>query len=324
MTQAPIARRKLENAFSRRVTFGAGVPDDGAQNLAVTLGRDRQPVFEIPGRKTPFIGIVAEFNLALFQRLAIGRTDDRQQHAAARSIGQYVPVDVERYRMRRGWTPFQHVQPPWIIGEMHSDMVGDEIEYQPEVVLLERIAQSLKAGIAAKLRIDPGMIDDVIAVGRALAGLHEGRGIEMRNAERFQIGDDRRGRVEIEVRRQLDAVGRVRDGRRHHRPPMRHNNDQGGTKSQASPPQIGVPFAALILCEISLFERLATSSSLAPPPMRQWAVSKPLAAASASPKDVPASLGTISRRRIARRFCTSASRFFPGASWRDSQSSIAD
>src|SRR6266436_8358368 len=152
MTQAPIARSELEGAVSRRVIFGARFPDDATQNLAVTLWRDRQPVFEIPGRKTSLIAIVAELDIAFFQRLAIGRTDDRQQHAAAASIGQYVPVDVERHRVRRGRTPFQHVQPPWIIGEMHPDMVGDEIEYQPEVVLLQRIAQSPEAGIAAKLR----------------------------------------------------------------------------------------------------------------------------------------------------------------------------
>ena len=140
MTQAPIARRELEGAVSRRVIFGARFPYDTAQNLAVTLRRDRQPVFEIPGRKTSLIAIIAEFDIAFFQRLAIGRTDDRQQHAAARSIRQYVPVDVERHRVRRGRTPFQHVEPPWIVGEMHPDMVGNEIENQAEVVPLQRIA----------------------------------------------------------------------------------------------------------------------------------------------------------------------------------------
>jgi len=89
------------------------------------------------------------------------------------AVRQQVPVDIERYRVRRGRTPFQHVEPPWIVGEMHADMVGNEIENQTEVVLLQRPAQSLEAGIAAKLRIDLGMIDDVIAVGTALARLHE-------------------------------------------------------------------------------------------------------------------------------------------------------
>ena len=36
--------------------------------------------------------------------------------------------------MRRGRAPFQHVEPPRIVGEMHADMVGNEIEDQAEVV----------------------------------------------------------------------------------------------------------------------------------------------------------------------------------------------
>src|SRR5258705_13653507 len=113
--EAPTIRRGLRGVFSRRILFGACFSDDGMQNLAVTLRRDRQPVFEIPGGKTSLIAVVAEYDFALFKRLSIGRADDRQQHAAARSIGQYVPVDVERYRVRRGRTPFQHVEPPWIV-----------------------------------------------------------------------------------------------------------------------------------------------------------------------------------------------------------------
>ncbi len=84
---------------------------------------------------------------------------------------------------------------------MHADMIGNEIENQTEVVLLQRLAQSLEAGIAAELRIDLGVVDDVIAMGAALARLHEGRCIEMRDPKGFQVGDDGSGRVEIEVRR---------------------------------------------------------------------------------------------------------------------------
>ena len=68
--------------------LGAGLLDDRAQDLAVALRRDRQPVLEIPGRKTAFGGIVAQLDLAVLQRLAIGRAEDRQQHAAARAVGQ--------------------------------------------------------------------------------------------------------------------------------------------------------------------------------------------------------------------------------------------
>ena len=114
---------------------------------------------------------------------------------------------------------------------MHADMIGHEIENQAEIVLLQRLAQPLEAGIAAELRIDLGVIDDVVAVGAALARLHEGRGIEMGDAERLQIGNDGSGGVEIEIRRELQAVGGDRNGRRHQRASERQNTDQGGMRS---------------------------------------------------------------------------------------------
>ena len=40
--------------------------------------------------------------------------------------------------MRRVWSPFQHVEPPRIIGEMHADMVGDEIEDESDIMRLQR------------------------------------------------------------------------------------------------------------------------------------------------------------------------------------------
>src|SRR5216684_7473328 len=46
MPQPPVARCEVEDTFSRRVTFSAGFLDARAQNLAVTLGRDRQAMFE--------------------------------------------------------------------------------------------------------------------------------------------------------------------------------------------------------------------------------------------------------------------------------------
>src|SRR5260221_1134517 len=215
MTQSPIKRREYENVFSRGAVFSPGQSDDVSQNLAVAPRRDRQAMLEIPGRKTAVVGIITKFDLALFQRFAVGRTDDRQQHAGPLAVRQDVPVDVERYRVWRGRAPFQYVEPPWIVGEMHADMVGDEIEKETKVVLRKRPAQPLAAGVAAEFRIELAVIDDVVAMGRAFARLHEGRCIEMRDAERLQVRDDFGGLLEIEIGSQLQAIGRDRNGRRH-------------------------------------------------------------------------------------------------------------
>src|SRR6267142_1021843 len=100
MTQPPGARGEVQDAFSGRVSFSFGFLDEVTEDLAVALGCDRQAMFEIPCREAAFVGIVPKFDLALFQRLSIGRADDRQQYAAPGAVRQQVPVDIERYRVR--------------------------------------------------------------------------------------------------------------------------------------------------------------------------------------------------------------------------------
>ena len=136
MAQSRVAQRKFENSISRLARLGAGFLHDDAQYLAVTFGRDRQPVLEIPAGEAAFARVVAEFDLAALERFAVGRAEDRQQHPAPGAVGQLLPIDVEGGRVRRGRPPFQHVEPPGIVGEMHADMVGDEVEDEAEVVLL--------------------------------------------------------------------------------------------------------------------------------------------------------------------------------------------
>src|SRR5205814_8181031 len=98
------------------------------------------------------------------------------------------PIDGKRGGVRRGWSPFQHVEPPRIVGEMHADMVGDEIENKADIIRLQRSDKPFETVFAAEFRIELGMVDDVIAVTRALARLHEGRSIKVGNLERLEIG----------------------------------------------------------------------------------------------------------------------------------------
>src|SRR4051794_33582600 len=102
--------------------------------------------------------------------------------------------------MRRRRPPFQHVEPPWIVGKMYPDMVGHEIEDQSQIVLLQRGAQPCKAGLTAEFGIELCVIDDVIAMAAALARLHERRGIDMRDAECLEIRHDGSGRIEVKIR----------------------------------------------------------------------------------------------------------------------------
>src|SRR6266568_3939991 len=116
---------------------------------------------------------------------------------------QQIPVDIESDRMRRGLAPFQHVEPPGIVGKTHADMVWHEVDNEAYIVLLEHVAQPRKAGFAAELWIELAVIDGVVAMGRAPARLHHRRGIEMRDAERLEIRHDCGGLVEVEIRSEL-------------------------------------------------------------------------------------------------------------------------
>jgi len=93
-----------------------------------------------------------------------------------------------------------------VVCEASSFQLEDSVAFSPEAAVLLNLSPdhldrhgTCQAYVAAKLRIDHGVIDDIIVVAAALARLHEGRGIEMRDPERFQIRDDRSGSVEIEI-----------------------------------------------------------------------------------------------------------------------------
>src|SRR6185312_3836131 len=83
MAQPPVAGREGEDASSRLTRLRAGLLHRYAQHLAIASRRNRQPMFKIPAGEAAFASIVAQFDLAVLQRLAIGRSEDRQQHAAA-------------------------------------------------------------------------------------------------------------------------------------------------------------------------------------------------------------------------------------------------
>ena len=128
--------------------------------------------------KLPVVGIVLQLDLARCQRLAIGLAEDRQQHAAAVPVRQQLPTRCRTTPRAAILAPFQHVEPPGVVGA-DRHVVGHEIEDQPEAGVLQRGAQPREAFLAAELRIERVVIDDVVAVRAAGARLEERRGVEM-------------------------------------------------------------------------------------------------------------------------------------------------
>ena len=84
----------------------------------------------------------------------------------------------------------------------------------------ERRGKPRESLVAAELRVEPVVVDDVVAVRAAGPRLEEGRGVEMRDAELLEVGRQRGGVVEAEGLGELQPVGGERHRGRHQAPPL--------------------------------------------------------------------------------------------------------
>src|SRR5262249_57466963 len=98
IVRAAIPRREFEQLAACRPLARAGFRYDLLQNLAVTAGSDGQPMLVIPGGEAALCCIISKLDVAPFQRLAVGRSKNRDQDAAPRVRGQGLPSDSERRR----------------------------------------------------------------------------------------------------------------------------------------------------------------------------------------------------------------------------------
>src|SRR5205814_76845 len=130
--------------------------------------------------------------------------------------------------------------------------------------------------------------------------------IEMTDAKRFQIGNDFCSFIEPELPGQLQPVGSDRDRVRHYLAPMLQKTDHGGSNRGMSPFQIARRGRKSFGRSALLFDRLATKRRWLLSRNSQFAVST-CPSRRASPNRMPASLGTISRCRMARSSRTKAS-----------------
>ena len=85
------------------------------------------------------------------------------------------------------------------------------------------VREADEARLAAELRVDRAVVDDVVAVGRARPRLLQGRGVDVADPEPRQVGHDRLRVREGEVLVELQPVGGA--GRRRGEP--------GGARARA-------------------------------------------------------------------------------------------
>ena len=109
--------------------------------------------------------------------------------------------------MGRGLAPFQDIEPPGIVGTADPHVVRHDVEDEAHAVFVQRRDQRVEIGLAADLRIEPAVVDDVVAVRRAGPRLHQRRGVKVADAEPGEIRHQRRGVAKREVLVELQSVG---------------------------------------------------------------------------------------------------------------------
>ncbi len=114
---------------------------------------------------------------------------DGQQKLVAQLRLQRLPVKIKKFRKLRCAAVGQHVPPPRVCAQADSHVVGHNIQHLAHAVILELIYQLLQLFIAADFRIELVVVSNVITMLAAGSGLEDGRGINVRDAQRMQISD---------------------------------------------------------------------------------------------------------------------------------------
>src|SRR6516225_3024645 len=159
----------------------------GLENLSVRTWRNRKTMIEVPGTEAPFVRIEAKHDFAILEDHAILIAEYREQHAALEVDPTSTPVDIEIGGEWRFLTPFEHIQPPGVVISTHAHMVRHEIEDQAHTMPMQRVDQCLEIRLAADLWVELVVVDDVIAMRRTGARLHDRRGVNMTDAECREI-----------------------------------------------------------------------------------------------------------------------------------------
>src|SRR5437764_156338 len=116
-----------------------------------------------------------------------------------------------------------------------SHVIGDEIEDEPHIRLLERIAEPSESGFAAELGIERTVIDHIVTMRAPRAGLEKGGSVEVTYAERLEIGNGGGCLVKTEPWSELEAIGGERNSRSCHIRAMLQNDLGAGYQRAVMP-----------------------------------------------------------------------------------------
>ncbi len=158
--------------------------------------------------------------LARVERTPVPVLEDAQQDLALDRRHRGVPVDVEISGVPARAPVLEDVPPPRVRASGGRHVVGHDVDDQADAALLQGRRQPPETVLPAQLVTDPAGIDDVVAVGAACRGLQHRRAVEVRHAQAAEVGGATGGGIEVEVLRELHAVGAAQSrSRRQTQPP---------------------------------------------------------------------------------------------------------
>ncbi len=180
--------------------------------LGVEQLRQAQPLGPRPDREHLFV--VAQDRLRpgpVDDQLSGGQalTDAAAEHGHEQRLARHVPLDVEPGGVRRGRAVTQHRPQRQVEGRgrRHRHVVGDDVDHDAHAPGGERADQTVERRRAAEVLGQLGVVDDVVAVGRAGGGLQDGGQVDVADAEGVQVVDPGRDVGEALAGAELQPVG---------------------------------------------------------------------------------------------------------------------
>ncbi|MNO71195.1 hypothetical protein D3C76_621050 [compost metagenome] len=186
----------------------------GLEQFAVIPGANRETVFVVLDMEAAVPGIEAQGQGAVLQRHAVIAAQERQEQLAFHQRIGRVPLDVEKLAVGAQASPLQQVQPPGIVSAADRHVVGDNVEDQPHVLLVQGVDQAAQRPFASQFRVDPGRVHHVIAMHRSGSGTQQRGGVDMADAQACEIRHQRHRIFQRETFMKLQAQrGAQRAGR---------------------------------------------------------------------------------------------------------------
>jgi hypothetical protein len=173
------------------------------ENQRVALAPEGKAGLEIMNGQAPVL--VAELDLAVLERLAVEPAQERGQDAAPEVLVRVVPVDVEIPEILRIPAQLQNV-PEHRVFVVVGHVVGHDVLHPAQPGGLDILQKAFEILRRPELGVDGVGVDHVVAVEAAFSGPEDGRGVDRRDAQGVEIGDQSFGPAEAERRAELEPV----------------------------------------------------------------------------------------------------------------------